>query len=341
MMVPTIPGWKVTCVSDDIAWLYIGRDGRLYAVNPEDGFSGSAGGRSMARDPGIIETIKSNTIFSNVAVTADGGVWWEGLTNDAPRSIIDWQGKPWTSGSGTPAAHWNSRYLTPHSNCPVMDPDSNHPHGVPISAFVFGSRRKDTLPLVHEAYHWLAGMTLGATLSTRAADMVKYDPFAMSLHCGINMNDYISQWDALREDLGYNLPKVFHMNFFKEDENNHIMWPGFGENSRVLKWIWERVEGSGQVLRTPLGFVPPAGALDTKGLEMSAQTLQKLFRVDQKEWQAEADRIRSFYRGLSKLPKSVDAELDAILMRFSSQTTPCGLSFKDSTVPVGAYHTKA
>jgi len=341
MMVPKIPGWKVTCVGDDIAWLYIGRDGRLYAINPENGFFDTATGRSTIRDTGIIETIKSNTIFSNVAVTGEGNVWWEGLTKDPPQQITDWQGKPWTPGSGTPAAFWNGRYLTPHSNCPCMDPDSEHPQGVPISAFVFGSRRTDTLPLVHEAYHWAAGTAIGATLSTLDAGQIKYDPYAMRSYCGIDIYDYIAQWDALRDELGYNLPKVFHMNYFREDADGHIMWPGYGENSRLLKWIWQRIDGSGKVARTPIGFVPPAQELDTKGLDLSPEVVTKLLKVDRDEWDAEVDRIRSFYRKLGKVPDSLEAELKAILTRFDTQMSACGIPFSDTSVPAGAYHTQA
>jgi phosphoenolpyruvate carboxykinase (GTP) len=341
MIVPKIPGWKVTCVGDDIAWLYIGRDGRLYAINPENGFFDTATGRSTIRDTGIIETIKSNTIFSNVAVTGEGNVWWEGLTKDPPQQITDWQGKPWTPGSGTPAAFWNGRYLTPHSNCPCMDPDSEHPQGVPISAFVFGSRRTDTLPLVHEAYHWAAGTAIGATLSTLDAGQIKYDPYAMRSYCGIDIYDYIAQWDALRDELGYNLPKVFHMNYFREDADGHIMWPGYGENSRLLKWIWQRIDGSGKVARTPIGFVPPAQELDTKGLDLSPEVVTKLLKVDRDEWDAEVDRIRSFYRKLGKVPDSLEAELKAILTRFDTQMSACGIPFSDTSVPAGAYHTQA
>mmetsp|Transcript_13039 Transcript_13039/g.23460 ORF Transcript_13039/g.23460 Transcript_13039/m.23460 type:complete len:754 (-) Transcript_13039:3532-5793(-) len=318
MLIPTIPGWKVRCVGDESAWLYVGRDGRLYAINPEAGFYDTASSRNVVKDPGIYATISSNTIFTNVAVTTEGDVWWEGMTKQAPASLTDWQGQPWTPDCGRPAAHWNGRYLTPHSNCPTIDPNIHHPNGVPISAFIFGSRRTDTLPLVHEAYTWRQGMAMGATLSQDSTGSVKYDPFAMQSYCGISIHDYITQWDELGLELGYTTPKVFHINCFQTDSEGSVLWPGYGENARLLKWIWQRIDGGGQALRSPVGYVPPVAVLDVKGLHLSEAVLAKLLRVDETELMAEAERIQSFYSKLGGVPTLVQEALDAWRRRFVS-----------------------
>lgn len=335
MMVPKLPGWNVQSVADDVAWLHVGRDGRLYAINPENGFLGAASGRSGANDPGILQTIASNTIFTNVATTAEGDVWWEGLTKDVPaQGVTDWTGQPWTSDCGRPASHPNSRYLTPHSNSPCMDPDSNHPNGVPISAIIFGSRRSETLPLVSEAYHWTAGLAAGASVSAQQSGSTEpdYFPFAITLFCGIDFKRYIAQWEALRDELGYNLPKVFTLNGFRTLPDGSVGWPGYGDNARLFKWIWQRIEGYGEVVRTPVGFVPPEGCLDLKGLTLSPESIAPLLSVNESEWQAEIQRIKTKLAD-HKIPSSLLAEFDLLLQRFQTRKDNAGLSFSDRSLP--------
>ena len=312
MMVPSMPGWSVRCVADDIAWLYIGSDGKLYAINPESGFYDIATGRNM-KSRSIMQTIKSDTIFSNTALTPDGDVWWEGMTKTPPEGLVDWEGKPWTPESGTPAAHANSRYVVPHANCPVMDPEVDNPSGVPISAFIFGSRREDTVPLVCEAMHWAEGILMGSTTSTIRREKLTFDPFGVDPYCGQNVGAFLSHWAELRSDLGYNIPKIFSVNWFRERDGK-ALWPGHGENSRVLKWIFDRIEGSQgvvgkQVVRTPIGLVPTPQALDLRGLNLSEEDVAELLSVKKEEWEKEVEVRQEF---LGKVPALHSDILEAL-----------------------------
>lgn len=319
MMAPKLPGWTVQSVADDVAWLHIGRDGRLHATNPENGFLGEASGRSSTEDFGIMQTISSNTIFTNVAVTADGNVWWEGLTKEPPaQGLTDWEGKPWTPGCGRKAAHLNSRYLTPHSNSPCMDRDSNHPNGVPISAIIFGSRRPDVLPLVSEAHTWAQGLANGASLSAvQPSGLVEYFPFAMTAFSGVPFGKYMAQWELLRDELGYNLPKVFSINTFRTAQDGAVTWPGHGDNIRLMKWIWQRIEGTGKGVDTAFGVVPPATELDLMGLELTADNIAALLAVNEAEWRAEVGKLMPRLQQL-KVPPAQLQELQGTLARFKA-----------------------
>jgi len=304
MLVPSIPGWTLRCVGDDIAWLHVADDGKLYAINPEAGFFDIPTGRSLIHDRGIMATVQSNTIFSNVATTPDGDVWWEGLTKTPPADLIDWQGEKWDPTSGKPAAHSNARYLTPQSNCPVLDPEAKNPIGVPISAFVFGSRRKTTYPLVHEVFSWEHGALMAASTSVdHLPEGLKYDPLAMRSYCGYDIGEYLNTWANFRSRLGYNTPKIFYANWFRERrEDGKLLWPGFEENSRVLKWICERIEGTGKVHKTPIGYVPATeDGLDVMGLDVTKKDLEALFEVNPSEWLKELSNIKTFYESLGDI----------------------------------------
>ena len=298
MMQPTLPGWKVTALGDDIAWIRIGRDGRLYAMNPENGFFGVAPGTSMKSNPNAMINVAKNTIFTNVALTPDGDVWWEDMGVPAPAKAIDWEGQDWTPDSGRKAAHPNSRFTAPASQCPVIDPDWQNPEGVPLSAILFGGRRPGTIPLVNEAFDWEHGVFLGSACGSETtaamlgqAGVLRHDPFAMLPFCGYNMGDYFAHWlsFAQRTDRA-RLPKIYFVNWFRKDANGKWLWPGYGENSRVLKWICERAEGAGQAQKTPVGNLPAAGALDLSGLNLPANDLKQLLEVDIAAWKKEAGR---------------------------------------------------
>jgi phosphoenolpyruvate carboxykinase (GTP) len=325
MLQPTIPGWRVETLGDDIAWMRFGADGRLYAVNPEYGLFGVAPGTDWKTNPNAMRTLaKGNSIFTNVARTDDGDVWWEGM-GEPPAHLIDWHGHDWTPGSGEPSSHPNSRFCTPITQCPVLAPEYDSPEGVPISAILFGGRRKTTIPLVTEARDWVHGVYLGATLSsetTAAAvgevGVVRRDPMAMLPFIGYNAGDYFRHWIEMGKGTGDAalLPKIFYVNWFRRGSEGQFLWPGFGENSRVLKWVVERLEGTGAAVETPVGHVPAPGALDVTGLDLSPADLEAALRVDVDEWRAEVPQVAEWFSSFGdKLPGVLWAELDALKAR--------------------------
>jgi phosphoenolpyruvate carboxykinase (GTP) len=305
MLQPTIGGWKVETIGDDIAWMRFGADGRLYAINPEAGFFGVAPGTGMKTNANAVAAMWGNSIFTNVALTDDGDVWWEGLTADPPAHLTDWQGRDWTPGSAEPAAHPNARFTTPADQCPIIAPEWDDPAGVPISAILFGGRRASTVPLVIESFDWDHGVFLGANVAsekTAAAEgtvgELRHDPFAMLPFCGYNMGDYFGHWLRLGGAADpAKLPRLYYVNWFRKDAAGRFVWPGFGENSRVLKWIVERLSGSAEAMPTPIGNLPAPGALDLDGLEIDQADLDLLLTVDRQAWKLEADQIPEFFRG--------------------------------------------
>jgi phosphoenolpyruvate carboxykinase (GTP) len=318
MMQPTLPGWKVTCLGDDIAWIRIGKDGRLYAMNPETGFFGVAPGTSAKSNPNAVATFSKNSIFTNVVLTADGDVWWEDMGVPAPARGIDWEGKEWTPASGRKGAHPNSRFTAPASQCPVIDPDWQNPEGVPLSAIMFGGRRPHTIPLVNEAFDWEHGVFMGSSCGSETtaaalgqAGVLRRDPFAMLPFCGYNMADYFSHWlsFAKRTDRA-KLPKVYFVNWFRRDATGKMLWPGYGDNSRVLKWICERVEGTGKAQQTPIGNLPTIDGLDTTGLNLAPEDIKALTSVDPAGWRREADDVAGYYAKFDgKLPDALRKQL--------------------------------
>ena len=319
MMQPSLPGWKVTTLGDDIAWIRIGKDGRLYAMNPETGFFGVAPGTSMRSNPNAIATFAKNSIFTNVALTPDGDVWWEDSGIPAPEEAIDWQGNEWAPGDDEKSAHPNSRFTSPAAQCPVIDPDWQNPEGVPLSAILFGGRRSDTIPLVNEALDWEHGMFMGSSSgseTTAAAlgksGVLRHDPFAMLPFCGYNMGDYFAHWLSLaqRTDRG-KLPRIYFVNWFRKNSQDRFLWPGYGENSRVLKWICERVEGTAKAQKTPIGNLPTPDALDMSGFDIPAENLKLLLSVDVAGWKKEAEDIAANYAKFGdRLPKALTEQLD-------------------------------
>ncbi|NLE26273.1 MAG: phosphoenolpyruvate carboxykinase (GTP) [Clostridiaceae bacterium] len=322
MLVPTIPGWKVETVGDDIAWLRFGKDGRLYAINPEAGFFGVAPGTSMDSNPNAMHSIEKNTIFTNVALTDDGDVWWEGIGKPAPEHAIDWHGKDWTPESGTQAAHPNARFTAPANQCPVIAPEWEDPNGVPISAILVGGRRPSTIPLVHESFDWKHGVFLGSIMGseiTAAAisdkiGQVRRDPFAMLPFIGYHVCDYLQHWFDIGEKADESkLPKIFYVNWFRKNEQGKFIWPGYGENSRVLKWICERVSGEGEAVKTPIGYMPTADAIDTEGLDITKEALESILGVNKDEWLKEVESIKEHYNNYGpKLPKELNNQLAAL-----------------------------
>jgi phosphoenolpyruvate carboxykinase (GTP) len=318
MLNPTIPGWKVETIGDDIAWIAPDEAGRLRAINPEAGFFGVAPGTGVKTNPIAIQTIAANTIFTNVALTEDGDVWWEGLTDDAPAHLIDWLGQNWAPGADTPAAHPNSRFTVSIDQCPIVAADWDSPAGVELDAILFGGRRATNVPLVVEARDWAHGVFMGATTSseqTAAAEGVvgtlRRDPFAMLPFCGYNMGDYWQHWLNLGNSLEpAKLPKVFQVNWFRKNAAGKFLWPGFGENSRVIDWVIRRIEGEVAGVESPIGLLPQLDELNLDGLEISADALEELFRVDASSWRAEARLTEDFFAGFgSHTPSAMDDQL--------------------------------
>ncbi len=324
MLTPTLPGWKVETVGDDIAWMRFGQDGRLYAINPEAGFFGVAPGTSLDSNPNAMRTLTHNGIFTNVALTDEGDVWWEGMTKTPPAHLINWLGHSWTPQSGEKAAHPNARFTVPASQCPVIDPAWEDPKGVPISAILFGGRRSTTVPLVCEAFDWQHGTFLGATISsetTAAAagkiGQLRHDPFAMLPFCGYNMGDYFGHWMHVGQTHASSLlPRIYAVNWFRKGENGQYLWPGYGENSRVLKWIFERTSGMNHAIKTPIGYLPREDALDLQGLSLAPGAMKELLKVDRAQWLQEAEEIRQYLTLFGQhLPLEMRIELDHLKQR--------------------------
>jgi phosphoenolpyruvate carboxykinase (GTP) len=326
MLVPTIPGWKVETIGDDIAWMKFGKDGRLYAINPEAGFFGVAPGTSRDSNPNAMSTIEKNTIFTNVGITDDGDVWWEGIGLDTPSHLIDWRYNDWNPGSETPAAHPNARFTAPASQCPSIAPEWEDPAGVPISAILIGGRRPSTIPLVHESFDWEHGIFMGsimgseitaATISDKIGQ-VRRDPFAMRPFIGYHVCDYLQHWLDIGEKTDADkLPKLFYVNWFRKDKDGKWLWPGFGENSRVLKWIIERVSGEGKAVKTPIGYMPTKDAINVNGLDVSEANMEELLKVDKEGWIKEIESIKKYYATYGeRLPKELAEQLKALEKRF-------------------------
>src|SRR5215218_5939935 len=327
MLQPTIPGWKVETLGDDIAWMRIGDDGRLYAVNPEFGFFGVAPGTNELTNPNAMRTIDlGNSVFTNVALTDDGDIWWEGMEN-TPAHATSWKGQDWTPESEELSSHPNSRYCTPIKQCPILAPEYDDPRGVPVDAILFGGRRKTTVPLVTEARDWTHGTFMGATLSsetTAAAvgqvGVVRRDPMAMLPFIGYNAGDYFNHWITVgKENDAAKLPKIFYVNWFRRDEEGDFLWPGFGENSRVLKWVVERIEGQAAAVETPIGHVPTPESLDTDGLDVTDDELRQALAVDPEEWKAEIPQIQEWFEKFGEqLPAVLWTELDGLKARLGA-----------------------
>ncbi len=322
MLIPTLPGWKVETVGDDIAWMKYGDDGRLYAINPEAGFFGVAPGTSDETNPNAMATIRSNSIFTNCALTDEGDIWWEGMS-EAPEHVIDWLGDDWTPESDAEAAHANARFTTPAAQCPSISDDWEDPQGVPIDAFLFGGRRASVVPLVTEAYDWEHGVFMGAIMGSEktaaaagAVGELRFDPMAMLPFCGYHMGDYFGHWLACGRHDGAELPKIFMVNWFRKDADGDFLWPGFGENSRVLAWVFERCDERGGAEETPIGLVPSGDALDTSGLELADGAIEKLLRVDPEEWRGQLPRLHEHFAQFGdKLPDELAEQLRALEQR--------------------------
>ncbi len=318
MLIPTVPGWKVETVGDDIAWMKFGPDGRLYAINPESGFFGVAPGSSLRSNANAMRSVDKNSIFTNCAMTPDGDVWWEGMTSEKPAELMDWLRRPWTPASGRKAAHPNARFTAPAKQSPSIAPEWEDPKGVPIDAILFGGRRAGIVPLVTESFNWQHGTFLGATASsettaaiTGKVGQLRRDPMAMLPFCSYHMGDYFAHWLKIgSQSEPSNLPKIFYVNWFRQDENGKLIWPGYGENSRILKWVFERCEGKARAVDTPIGRVPGPADLDTNGLDIPAASLEKLLSVDIEGWLAEIPRIKEHFAKFgSRLPEGLNREV--------------------------------
>ena len=327
MLIPSLPGWTVETVGDDIAWMKFGADGRLYAINPEAGFFGVAPGTSDKTNYNAMQSINGNSIFTNCALTDEGDVWWEDMTDEPPAHLIDWKGQDWTPESGTPAAHPNARFTAPASQCPSIAPEWQDPNGVPISAILFGGRRATNVPLVTESLDWQHGVFLGSIMSSEktaaAAGTIgelRFDPFAMLPFCGYNMGDYFTHWlDIGKATDASKLPKLFWVNWFRKDDDGHFMWPGFGDNSRVLKWVIERVNGEGESVETAIGRVPTLDAIDRSGLDLDDTTMAKILGVDPEAWRAEVPQIAAHFEFIGQqLPAELRDELNQLEKRLAN-----------------------
>jgi phosphoenolpyruvate carboxykinase (GTP) len=323
MLVPTLEGWKAETIGDDIAWMKFGEDGRLYAVNPEAGFFGVAPGTSPKTNPNAIATVASNSIFTNCAKTDEGDAWWEGMTDEPPQHAIDWRGRDWTPQSEDAAAHPNARFTTPAAQCPCIAPEWEDPDGVPIDAFLFGGRRATVVPLVTEAFDWEHAVFLGATMSvetTAAAagevGQLRFDPFAMLPFCGYNMADYFGHWLRIGGRSDVRLPKVYLVNWFRKDEEGGFIWPGYGENSRVLDWIARRCDGEAEATETAIGLVPAPGAINTEGLELAPEDLERILAVDADDVRRQLPQVEEHLaRFGDRLPEALREQLEALRRR--------------------------
>jgi phosphoenolpyruvate carboxykinase (GTP) len=324
MLVPTLPGWKVETIGDDICWMKFGADGRLYAINPESGFFGVAPGTSNKTNPNAMLTLDGNCIFTNTALTDDGDVWWEGMTETPPAHLTDWKRQDWTPASGTPAAHPNARFTAPAAQDPAIAPEWEEPGGVPISAILFGGRRSSVVPLITEAFNWRHGVFLGSIMASEttaaavgAVGQLRRDPFAMLPFCGYNMADYFGHWlsiEGMTDD--DKLPKMFYVNWFRKDADGRWLWPGFGENSRVLEWVFERCAGTGGAVETPIGLLPASAAIPVEGLSVSQSDMAELLRVDVDDWKAELPLIEEHFAIFGdRLPAALAEELEALRQR--------------------------
>jgi phosphoenolpyruvate carboxykinase (GTP) len=324
MMIPTLEGWTVETIGDDIAWMKWGEDGRLHAINPESGFFGVAPGTGENTNPNAVAMVRSNSIFTNCAKTDDGDVWWEGMTEEPPEHAIDWHGNDWTPQSDAPAAHPNARFTVHASQCPSIAPNWEDPEGVPMDAFLFGGRRAAVVPLVTEAFDWEHGVFLGSIMGsekTAAAagagvGQLRFDPFAMLPFCGYHMADYFRHWLETGRHQGARLPKIFMVNWFRKDDAGNFIWPGFGDNSRVLAWIFRRCDGEADAVETPIGLVPGPGAIETDGLDISAAEMERLLHVDPEEWKVQLPQVHQHFAGFGEtLPEELHRQLEALEQR--------------------------
>ena len=321
MLIPSLPDWKVETVGDDICWMKFGADGRLYAINPEAGFFGVAPGTNFKTNPNAMLSLDGNAIFTNTALTDDGDVWWEGMSDEPPAHLTSWRGEDWTPESGTPAAHPNARFTVAAAQDPAIAPEWQDPEGVPIDAILFGGRRASVVPLVFQSRDWDHGVFLGSIMAsettaaaTGAVGNLRRDPFAMLPFCGYNMADYFAHWLDVGASVDpEKLPKIFYVNWFRKDEDGRWLWPGYGENSRVLSWVFDRAGGEGEAEETPIGFIPAPGSIDTDGLDISAEDMDKLLAVNLDDWRAEVPSIREHYAQFGdKIPATLTAEVDRL-----------------------------
>ena len=325
MLIPTIPGWKVECVGDDIAWMKFGKDGRLYAINPEFGFFGVAPFTSMKTNPNAMLSCRANTIFTNTALTPDGDIWWEGIGHDIPENTITWTDEKYDPANGKPAAHPNARFTAPASQCPVIDSDWENPSGVPISAILFGGRRPDTLPLVYQSFDWNHGVFVGSIAGSEVTAAaiglkagVRRDPFAMLPFCGYHMGDYFAHWIKMGKTAPdkNKMPKIFNVNWFRKNSEGKFLWPGYGDNIRALKWIFERLEGADNAVETAVGYVPKPESIDTQGLNGIEKNMPDILKTDKNEWLAEAELITAHYASFGdRLPSELKNQFEALKTR--------------------------